>query len=110
MFTGALGKPIAAFVSFCLTHRAGLVADSDRTALIDRPDTRCWQTSMPVRIAKMQALATQLPRALLFHRAPVFRQPRFPTRQLRGGHRERQTEPPGAAGRGLEFPRSALLE
>jgi len=45
---------------------------------------------MPVWVPKIDALAAQLPGALLFHRDAVFRQPGLPCRQLRDGNRERE--------------------
>jgi hypothetical protein len=45
---------------------------------------------MPVWIAKIKALASQLPPAFLFDRDSIFRQPVFPPRQFLGTNRERE--------------------
>ena len=63
----------------------------ESAALIDRPDARCSDLDqMPVWIAKVDTLATQFPRAFLFHHDSVFREPIFPDRQLLGWDRKRE--------------------
>src|ERR1700722_13574148 len=65
---------------------------------------------MAVRVPKVKALATTLPRALLFHRDFVLRQPRFPVRQLRSGNREGDMKLAAAVMRRLDLKRTTLLK
>ncbi len=67
-----------------------LAQNDDPKQLIDRPDTRRGDFyQVPVRIPNVDALATQLPPALLFHRGFVLFQPRFPASEFGSRHRER---------------------
>jgi len=66
----------------------GLVFNRTNT-LIDRPDTgRGNFQQMPVGIAKVYALATQIPRALLFDSDSILFKPCFPPRQFGSRNRE----------------------
>src|SRR5579859_3101911 len=57
---------------------------------IDGPDAGGGDFyEMPVRIPEVDALTTQLPRALLFHCDPVLFQPCFPIGQFQSRNRER---------------------
>src|SRR5437588_10272979 len=65
---------------------------------------------MAVRIPKVDALATQLPRALLFHRDSVLSQPCFPTHQLRSRNRKGDMKLAVAVVWRLDRARTALFE
>src|SRR5271167_4473753 len=74
-------------------HLALLDRARKRTASINRPDA--WGSDldqMPVRVAKIDASAPQLPRTFLFYRDSVFRQPGLPARQFIGPDREREMQ------------------
>src|SRR5208282_5197460 len=65
---------------------------------------------MPVWIAEVDALATQLPGTFLFHCYLVFRQPCFPVRERLGTNRKGEMQLAVAIVRRLHFTRGALLE
>lgn len=83
----------------------------DLSTLINRPHaSSCNLDQMPVRIAEIDALATALPRALLFHCYAILLQPCFPICQLRSWYRERDVKLAVAVMRRLHMARCSLLE
>jgi hypothetical protein len=78
---------------------------------IDRPDTGGGDfNEVSVRISKIDALATQLPRTLLFNRDSVFCQPCFPSPQLRSRNCESDMQLSVSVVRRLDRARTALFE